>query len=288
MHATVFYFSRNKDKGSIPTKSVNKLLCLTVQSALVSFLRTCTGCATHPLNCLDRSTTMFSKPSLAHTNGKPLFLQLDKARQQWRVFNMVIPRSEVSQPRPISGDPHGCATYTKELIKLSSVTKEQYCLTPFLSSPSPYLPPQLTLPGLPHFPPQLTLPELPSVPPRLTLLEHPSVPPRLKLPEHPSVPPRLTLPEHSRRPFSYPYPHVSDHDVTVIVTSTKQQRGHKALVMFSGMRMALLETKVAVVALLSKYELSASKKTSLPIRLDPRTVTLSVEGDIWLRISNRK
>nr|CAD7414514.1 unnamed protein product [Timema poppensis] len=55
-----------------------------------------------------------------------------------------------------------------------------------------------------------------------------------------------------------------------------------------GMRLALLEIKVAVVALLSKYELSVSKKTSLPIRLDPRTVTLSVEGDIWLRIRNRK
>nr|CAD7587678.1 unnamed protein product [Timema genevievae] len=32
------------------------LLCLTVQSALVSFLRTCTGRAPHPLYCLDRST----------------------------------------------------------------------------------------------------------------------------------------------------------------------------------------------------------------------------------------
>nr|CAD7597611.1 unnamed protein product [Timema genevievae] len=128
------------------------------------------------------------------------------------------------------------------------------CLTP--SPPLPYLPPRLTLPGLIHVPPRLTLPEHPSVPPRLTLTEHPSVPSRLTLPEHPSVPPRLTLPEHpsvpprltltehpafpprltltehpafpprltlpehSRRPFSYLYPHVSDHDVTVVVTST--------------------------------------------------------------------
>ncbi|CAG2053271.1 unnamed protein product [Timema podura] len=42
----------------------NTVLYLTVQSALVSFLRTCTGRATHPLYCLDRSTTMFSKPSV--------------------------------------------------------------------------------------------------------------------------------------------------------------------------------------------------------------------------------
>nr|CAD7455096.1 unnamed protein product [Timema tahoe] len=38
--------------------------------------------------------------------------------------------------------------------------------------------------------------------------------------DHPSVPPRLTLPEHSRRPFSYPYPHVSEHNIAVFATST--------------------------------------------------------------------
>nr|CAD7602486.1 unnamed protein product [Timema genevievae] len=54
-----------------------------------------------------------------------------------------------------------------------------------------------------------------------------------------------------------------------------------------GMRFALLGVKVAVVALLSKYELSVSKKTLLPIRLDHSTIILSAKGDIWLRISNR-
>nr|CAD7202239.1 unnamed protein product [Timema douglasi] len=34
------------------------------------------------------------------------------------------------------------------------------------------------------------------------------------------VPPRLMLPEQSRRPFSYPYPHVSEHNVSIIMTST--------------------------------------------------------------------
>ncbi|CAG2054622.1 unnamed protein product [Timema podura] len=53
------------------------------------------------------------------------------------------------------------------------------------------------------------------------------------------------------------------------------------------MRFALLGVKVAVVALLSKYELSVSKKTLLPIRLDHSTIILSAKGDIWLRISNR-
>nr|CAD7456121.1 unnamed protein product [Timema tahoe] len=82
----------------------------------------------------------------------------------------------------------------------------------------PHVPPRFTLPEHPSFPPRLTLPEHPSIPPRLTLPEHPSVPLRLTLPEHPYVPPRLTLPEHTRRHF--PYPRVSDHDVTAVGTST--------------------------------------------------------------------
>nr|CAD7450218.1 unnamed protein product [Timema bartmani] len=45
-----------------------------------------------------------------------------------------------------------------------------------------------------------------------------------------------------------------------------------------GMRFALLGVKVAVVALLSKYELSVSKKTLLPIRLDHSTIILSAQG----------
>nr|CAD7446024.1 unnamed protein product [Timema bartmani] len=53
-------------------------------------------------NCLDRSTVHVLE--FARTNGKPLFLPLDKARQQWRVFNTVIPWSlgqSASQPRSV-------------------------------------------------------------------------------------------------------------------------------------------------------------------------------------------
>nr|CAD7195969.1 unnamed protein product [Timema douglasi] len=37
-------------------QNYESLLCLTVQSALVSFLRTCTGRSNHPSYCLDRPT----------------------------------------------------------------------------------------------------------------------------------------------------------------------------------------------------------------------------------------
>nr|CAD7453901.1 unnamed protein product [Timema tahoe] len=126
-------------------------------------------------------------------------------------------------------------------IKLSYITKQQNCFNPLsLCSPSlylpprltlpgqsPYLPPRLTLPRHPPVPPRLTLPGHPHVPPRLTLPGHPHVPPRLTLPEHPHVPPRLTLPGHSLRHFSYPYPHVSEHNVAVVTTSTSYPRSRK-------------------------------------------------------------
>nr|CAD7574514.1 unnamed protein product [Timema californicum] len=86
------------------------------KSALVSFLRTCTGRSTHPFYCLDRSTihvlqavcdkfpTVLSaydnssfywltwRPlflTFSHANGKLPFLPLDKARQEWRVASLM-------------------------------------------------------------------------------------------------------------------------------------------------------------------------------------------------------
>nr|CAD7455680.1 unnamed protein product [Timema tahoe] len=85
----------------------------------------------------------------------------------------------------------------EKAIKLSYVTKEQYCFLT-LSLPTITLPPTATnVAGTINLPLTLGLPH---------------------------VPPRLTLPEHSRRPFSYPYPHVSEHTVTVVMTSTSYPR----------------------------------------------------------------
>nr|CAD7201039.1 unnamed protein product [Timema douglasi] len=86
------------------------------KSALVSFLRTCTGRATHPFYCLDRSTihvlqavcdkfptvlSVYDNSSFywltwwplsltfSHANGKLPFLPLDKAREEWRVASLM-------------------------------------------------------------------------------------------------------------------------------------------------------------------------------------------------------
>nr|CAD7406427.1 unnamed protein product [Timema cristinae] len=91
---------------------------------LLSFLRTCISRANHFLYCLNRSTvhvlqavhdkfpTVLSTHensyffwlawlplslTFSHAKGKLSFIPLDKARQQWRVFKMVIPRSEASR-----------------------------------------------------------------------------------------------------------------------------------------------------------------------------------------------
>nr|CAD7424964.1 unnamed protein product [Timema monikensis] len=53
------------------------------------------------------------------------------------------------------------------------------------------------------------------------------LPPRLMLPGHPSVPPRLTLRGHTCRDFSHTYPHVSEHYVAVVATSTSYPQSRK-------------------------------------------------------------
>jgi len=54
-----------------------------------------------------------------------------------------------------------------------------------------------------------------------------------------------------------------------------------------GMRFGLMQTKVGLVSLLSKYQLSVSKKTPIPLVLEPRSFVLSPVGGMWLQIRKR-
>jgi len=54
-----------------------------------------------------------------------------------------------------------------------------------------------------------------------------------------------------------------------------------------GMRFGLMQTKVGLVSLLSKYEISVSKKTPIPIVIDPTSVGLLPKGGMWLQIRKR-
>jgi cytochrome P450 family 6 len=48
-----------------------------------------------------------------------------------------------------------------------------------------------------------------------------------------------------------------------------------------------MQTKVGLVSLLSKYQLSVSKKTPIPLLLDPKSSAFSPKGGMWLQIRKR-
>ena len=59
------------------------------------------------------------------------------------------------------------------------------------------------------------------------------------------------------------------------------------LLIFTGMRFGLMQTKVGLVSLLSKYQLSVSKKTPIPLAFEPQSFVLAPVGGMWLQIRKR-
>nr|CAD7255715.1 unnamed protein product [Timema shepardi] len=55
-----------------------------------------------------------------------------------------------------------------------------------------------------------------------------------------------------------------------------------------GMRFGLMQTKVGLVSLLSKYKFSPCEKTSIPMVLNPKSSIPSSMNGIWLKITNRE
>nr|CAD7460688.1 unnamed protein product [Timema tahoe] len=193
----------------------HSLLCHTVQLDLFSLLRTCTPTNQPTTPAWIAPHFMFSKPSVT---SSPLYsssmgtpLSIGSLGGHYRSPFPVSMGSSLFSHRTMPGSSGGYLTrwflgqsqsesdyptwvhrLFESAIKLSYVTKEQYCFNPLSLSPqSHYLLPQLTLPG--QSAPCHTS-GLPLVPPRPTLPGHPSFLPRLTLPRHLSVPPQLTLP----------------------------------------------------------------------------------------------
>ncbi|XP_021923332.1 probable cytochrome P450 6a14 [Zootermopsis nevadensis] len=54
-----------------------------------------------------------------------------------------------------------------------------------------------------------------------------------------------------------------------------------------GMRFGLMQTKVGLVSLLSKYQFSVSQKTPIPLVFDAKAFILTPTGGMWLKIKNR-
>jgi cytochrome P450 family 6 len=53
------------------------------------------------------------------------------------------------------------------------------------------------------------------------------------------------------------------------------------------MRFALMQTKVGLVSVLSKYEVQISETTPVPLEFDSRSVVLAPRGGMWLKIVKR-
>nr|AFR43487.1 cytochrome P450 [Locusta migratoria manilensis] len=54
-----------------------------------------------------------------------------------------------------------------------------------------------------------------------------------------------------------------------------------------GQRFALMEAKVVLVHLLSKVSLQVVKKTPVPLKIEPSSVTIAIQGGAWLGIRRR-
>jgi cytochrome P450 family 6 len=58
-------------------------------------------------------------------------------------------------------------------------------------------------------------------------------------------------------------------------------------VYFAGMRFGLMQTKVGLISLLSRYEVRVSEKTPIPLVFDSKAVTLTSLGGMWLIVVKR-
>jgi hypothetical protein len=57
--------------------------------------------------------------------------------------------------------------------------------------------------------------------------------------------------------------------------------------MISGMRFGLLQAKLGLVFLLSKFKFSVCAKTQLPLKLDPKVLITASKSGTWLTVKKR-
>ncbi|XP_021923338.1 probable cytochrome P450 6a13 [Zootermopsis nevadensis] len=94
-------------------------------------------------------------------------------------------------------------------------------------------------------------------------------------------------------PKYYPEPERFDPE-RFFSEEEKQKRPHFVYLPFGegpriciGMRFGLMQTKVGLVSLLSKYQFKVSQKTTVPLVIDPKSFILAAAGGMWLSIENR-
>lgn len=59
------------------------------------------------------------------------------------------------------------------------------------------------------------------------------------------------------------------------------------IIIITGTRFGILQSKIALIALLARYKFSVCEKTSIPIHYSIRAFTQSPEGGVYLRMEKR-
>ncbi|XP_069702398.1 probable cytochrome P450 6a14 [Periplaneta americana] len=87
------------------------------------------------------------------------------------------------------------------------------------------------------------------------------------------------------------YPNPEKFDPERFSEEEKSKRPHFSYLPFGegprlciGMRFGLMQTKVGLISLLSKYEVHPSEKTPIPLVFDSKALVLAPEGGMWLKI----
>nr|CAD7454737.1 unnamed protein product [Timema tahoe] len=105
---------------------------------------------------------------------------------------------------------------------------------------------------------------------------------------------KLSIPSYAIQHDPQYYPDPERFDPERFTEEAKQSRHPFTYLPFGegpriciGMRFALMQIKVGLVSLLSKYEFSPCEKTDIPIVLLPKAFFLTPTNGIWLKITNR-
>lgn len=59
-------------------------------------------------------------------------------------------------------------------------------------------------------------------------------------------------------------------------------------ILFSGARFGLLQIKVGIVTIIKNFKVTLNNKTKTPIKYNTKHIINSVDGDVWLNISDLK
>lgn len=59
------------------------------------------------------------------------------------------------------------------------------------------------------------------------------------------------------------------------------------MLFIAGMRFGMMQVKVALVRILSTYDVTLSKSMKLPIKLNPKTIPANPEGGMFLCVTKR-